>query len=144
MPHYEYQCDSCSHLWEEYESIHEHTSAGKVCSSCGGSAHQVFSADCLAIQNGASSVKQDPTTVAQLADRNRTKMGRYEYDSKIHNDKFEQLRQKRKDNAPWWRPGTEGPSKEAFKAVKDIGNMTKKGETLDKLPDDTRRYLEGD
>lgn len=76
MPEYQYECEACNQIYSEYMSISKFKKK-KKCPNCG-------KLKLVYIYSGIyGSVKQEPKTVGQLADRNTQNMGKYEYESKL-------------------------------------------------------------
>lgn len=95
MPLYVYQCDDCEIALEEYQGYHDEPL--KLCPKCEHETlYRVLFAPYVSVVN-------EPKTVAQLADRNTKKMGHYELESKIHEDK-ELRKSPKEEKRPWYRP----------------------------------------
>lgn len=76
MPEYEYECEACNKPFSEFLTLSKFKKR-KKCPNCGKN-------KLVYIYSGVySSVVKEPTTVGQLADRNTSKMGTYEYEAKM-------------------------------------------------------------
>ena len=113
MAIYEYKCIACEHFFEEEISIKKYKKI-KKCPSCGKhKLKRILSAPDI-------SVRQESTTLGQLAESNTKKMGRYELEEKQRQDNKELGKLKR----------------DTRKTQKEINNMT---------PNQNKKYiLEGD
>lgn len=76
MPVYEYRCSLCEAEYEVIEEIKK--KPHKKCKKCG-----KYKAERL-ISLTSGFVRREPTTVAQLAERNTKKMGKYKRESLEH------------------------------------------------------------
>ena len=74
MPLYEYKCKNCNH---QFEIKHGVNSRKRKCSVC-----LKFMLEKLLFAPYIA-IKQEPTTVGHLADRNTKKLGKYEKESKM-------------------------------------------------------------
>lgn len=110
MPIYEYECRDCNHNFEVVESMK--AEAQELCPAC--NVKSLF----RVISNINFSVKGEPKTIGQLAESNWKKMGKYERDSKMAQDKIPEAMAKR----------------EKKKKLNKISNMT---------PEQKVRYIEG-
>lgn len=87
----DYECSKCNYHEEVSESIHVKPEL-KKCPQCNKKAFRVVileSPRCKVVE-----IK----TIGQLADSNWKKMGRYERENKMREDKVEESLQKREDN----------------------------------------------
>lgn len=101
MAIYEYKCKACEHFFEEEVSIKKYKRK-KKCPSCGKhKLKRILSAPDI-------SVRQESTTLGQLAESNAKKMGRYELEEKQRQDNKELGKLKR----------------DTRKTQKEINNMT--------------------
>jgi len=105
MPTYEYQCDDCGSTFEQVRRFNEEPLPCK----CGSNKlTQIIHAPMVF-------VKGEATTLGQLADRNTSKMGRYELDSKREQQEKGNLKDKKEKN--WVQ-------KSGDASVKDINKMS--------------------
>lgn len=109
MPTYEYQCENCNHNYEIEKLMsdpHE-----KQCPECKKmTLYQVYSPPMVFVKGEAS-------TLGHLADRNTSKMGKYELGDK--RGKQEEASKKTEKPKEWWQKGG-GATK------KDISKMSDK------------------
>lgn len=105
MPNFEYICDACEHSFEITQGYHDKSK--RKCPSC----------KKLKLRRvlfpAYASVRNDPKTLHHLADRNTQKMGKYEFEEKTKD--ITEKKKKKKENAPWWRPGTTSVNKKLQK-----------------------------
>lgn len=98
MPTYHYACKSCEHEEMIVQSIKSEPET--ICVSCGEAAlERVIHAPDLLIRG-------EPKTLGQLADRNTSKMGKYELEAKRENHRKEGAKGRKelpKAERPWWR-----------------------------------------
>ena len=119
MAIYEYKCKACEHFFEEEISIKKYKKK-KKCPSCGKhKLKRILSAPDI-------SVRQESTTLGQLAESNAKKMGRYELEDRRHHQQKE-----RQDNKELGKL-----KRDTRKTQKEINNMT---------PNQKKKYIiEGD
>jgi DNA-directed RNA polymerase subunit RPC12/RpoP len=89
-------------------------------------------------------IKQEPKTLRHIADRNTAKLGKYEREAQLMTDKEHCRILERKKNAPWWRPNTSEPSKQAQKAAASMNKANKglkKNQSV-KLTPEAKNYIE--
>lgn len=88
MPTYDYECRTCSHGEEVYQSFSDKPLT--TCPKCGEEQYRR-----VILTAPRISVKGEPTTIGQLSDRNTSKMGRYELQAREQADDIAgQLKQK--------------------------------------------------
>lgn len=112
MPTYEYKCnkDDCGYQFELKQGFDDKPK--KKCPICKrNSLEKLLFAPHVFVKLGDSELK----TVGHLAHRNTENMGKYELESKEEKDPNQQRKKRLKEKAPWWRPGTTGPSKKLMK-----------------------------
>lgn len=130
---YQYECDNCGKNFEIQQSIHDKSLT--KCPQCKkNKLYRIIFAPYIINHT-------EPSNVVSLAERNTSKMGKYELETKRRKDSVDRrvdtLSQKlprgaeivkRKDTkAPWWRPGTDRPID-----LKKIKNVKKYIETGNK------------
>lgn len=87
MPEYQYECRGCSNAFSAFEKMSD--DAQTKCNKCGeDSLYRVIFAPHF-------SIKTEPKTIGQLADQNWKKMGHYEREAKLIEDKVPQTIEKR-------------------------------------------------
>jgi putative FmdB family regulatory protein len=103
MPNYEYLCNSCSHNFQIVESIKAESQS--ICPICkANSLHRVIHA-------AQVFTKEDPKTIGHQADRNVSKMGKYELEAKRYHHaeagnrarKMSGRKPRPKAERPFWR-----------------------------------------
>lgn len=108
MPAYDYECQNCSHEFEQFHGFNDTPSPCEKCNS--------KSVEIVVNQAPTGFVKGEPSTLGQLAESNTKNMGRYELDDRrAEQEKGNLKKQKPKD---WWEE-----SRSATKS--EIGKMSK-------------------
>mgnify|MGYP003656204632 CR=1 FL=1 len=108
MPTYDYECQDCSHEFEQFHGFNDTPSPCEKCNS--------ENVEIVVNQAPVGFVKGEPTTLGQLAESNTKNMGRYELEAK--RAKQEKGNLKNKEPKEWWR-------KSGNASQKEIGKMSK-------------------
>lgn len=98
MPIYCYLCKNCPSKFEVYQDFHDKPK--KVCPKC--HKHSLYR-NCSSVY---AAIRKDPSTIEHIADRNTQKMGHYEYEHRLQENKgYQKKRKKVKPKTPFWREG---------------------------------------
>tara|TARA_Y100001938_G_scaffold140278_1_gene208254 strand:- start:1864 stop:2226 length:363 start_codon:yes stop_codon:yes gene_type:complete len=105
MPTYDYLCNECGCEFEQAHGFHDEPSP---CESCG-------SPDIKKVINQApmAFVKGEATTLGHLAERNTSKMGRYELGDR--RGQQQEADQKTKKPKEWWQKSGDATKKDISK-----------------------------
>ena len=106
MPEYEYRCLDCEHEFSEHQDMKKYKPR-KKCPSC--NKHKLQ----RVLGTFTAFVRDEPTTLGQLAERNNQKFGRYELDKK----RKEQNKGKNVDkkHEPWYHKNGKASQDEVVK-----------------------------
>jgi len=117
MPIYQYQCED-GHLYEEYQSIKDFDKNKIVtCQECQKQMESYFGEPVMGF------VRNDPTTVGQLGERNFKALGKI---------KGEEMLAKKKEDEDKTLKANNLLGKEEYRAVRKLANLT---------PSQKRRYI---
>ena len=92
MPDYDYECQDCSH---EFEQFHGFSDTPSPCEKCNSKNVEI-----VVNKAPVGFVKGEPKTLGQLAESNTKNMGRYELDN--HKEKQEKGNLKKQKPKDWW------------------------------------------
>ena len=117
MPAYDYECQDCSH---EFEQSHGFNDMPSPCEKCSGGNVEI-----IVNQAPCAFVKGEPTTLGQLAESNTKNMGTYETEDKRRHQEEGKVKQKKE----WWQKSGDATKVEISKMTKtQKANYIKKGQ----------------